>query len=1135
MSNVLTTRSADRFSLGLQSGWQRGALALAAALSLVAVGCSDTDGTNKDGTGTDKPEQICSNGFCVEANIRISAEPSPVTFADQLPGTTQKQTVTIRHVGTNGTLRVSAATFADMADQFSVVNFQPIALEAGKTAQLEVEYKPTVGGAKTVDLDLTTNSTIPSDKKFEVKVQVVATGADLLIQPNPIDFGNVPAKTVPKKIVSLTNNGTTALELSNVSLQPSGSPDFTISQEADLTAPIGLGAKVEVELTYNPTGGDADESVLLIEAKDGRKFQAKVKGNEIAPRIQFLPPKLTFGEIELNKEYTKPLRVCNVGLADLQVDSLTPFLPQAGFVITVEGEFPKVIAPPTTTGGCETGYTVTVKIKAELPLPKGSTAGALQAASNDPAAPTAVVKIDAETNAPKLKVTPEDFIDFAFIGQGVTIKRTVELFNEGSSDIIVSKLSIVDDSLGEFKIVTGNFNPTTVPPTDGILGPGKYASFEVQVTAKGPVNQQAKAKLIISSNDLEKPEWELPMVGERKQGAECKITLLPPTVNFGLLPYGTQKILTLGMKNTGSGVCEFQSVKVTDCPSGGIPPLVTPPTCNTSGSVKFQAYAPSANLFKLQPGDTGKVQMAFTAPEDLGLFGEPNSVTPFYGLVVTEFKDQATGVAANYPNVKIYDPTQVKAAKPNLEAKVGKAQVTVLPGNLDFTITTVGCKTPPLEVGVYNTGTTEVFVNKLELQGCGVEVQPDSWPGIPKTGLPVSQAKPSIFKVKYAPQNAGKDQCQLAIWTSLSGVCTSAAGAQSGTPCNVNGECSNGDFCAGQLFTVPIKGEGTFDTDFTDEFVQGIGKKVDVLFVVDDSGSMGEEQSNLSKNFAKFVQTADIWNNDYHIGVVSTDMDDGAKSGKLQSSGATRIVTPATPGGTSTLQALANLGTNGSGTEQGLAAAEAAVTAPLTTDLGKACNSDSDCSNPAKCIPDADDPAKKGCGGTNRTFLRKNAGLEVVILSDEEDGSAADINYYTNFFYSVKGLANKNLFHLHAIVGPKPNGCQSSGGDAVSGDRYIAVANNTGGIVASICDQNFATALQNIGTVAFGLAQQFFLTRTPEPDTIEVKVNGTICPAGAPNWEFDAASNSVTFLQGSACMPEEGDKVSIYYKMLCYP
>jgi hypothetical protein len=105
----------------------------------------------------------------------------------------------------------------------------------------------------------------------------------------------------------------------------------------------------------------------------------------------------------------------------------------------------------------------------------------------------------------------------------------------------------------------------------------------------------------------------------------------------------------------------------------------------------------------------------------------------------------------------------------------------------------------------------------------------------------------------------------------------------------------------------------------------------------------------------------------------------------------------------------------------------------------------------------------------------------------------------------------------------------------VSGDRYIAVANNTGGIVASICDQNFATALQNIGTVAFGLAQQFFLTRTPEPDTIEVKVNGTICPAGAPNWEFDAASNSVTFLQGSACMPEEGDKVSIYYKMLCYP
>lgn len=1120
---------------------RRVTLALLTAFALLPAACSDTDNNGGDSAGNgDKPEQVCSNGFCVEANIQIEVTPSKVTFGDQAPGTTQRATISVRHVGTNGVLKVTAARFSAMEDQFKVIDFQPLSLDVLKTGFFDVEYTPTVGGGKTLQLILTTNDTtvqdkLAIDKQFEIPVEVVENGADLLIQPSPIKFGDLATKSVTPKKVTLTNNGTTPLDLDAVSLQTSGSADFAITKAPDISEPIPIGETLEMEITYSPTGGDADESTLLVEAADGRKFQAKVTGNEIAPRIQFLPPKLDYGEVELSTELPKPLRVCNVGLAELVVDKVEAVQLQPGLTLQVEGQFPLTIAPPSTAGGCDTGVVVQAKLKADAPLPKGSTAGILAFSSNDPAAPIANVIVDAVTNAPKLRVTPEDYVDFAFIGQGVTIKRTVELFNEGSSDIVVSTLTISDDQYGEYKIVPGSFDPTKASPAAGLLGPGKYASFEVQVTAKGPVNQQAKAKLTISSNDLEKPEWELPLIGDRKQGASCAITLVPPTVNFGLLPYGTQKILTLGIKNTGSGVCEFQSVKVTDCPSGGLPPLVTPPTCNTSGSTKFQAYAPSANLFSLQPGDTGKVQMAFTAPEDLGLFGEPNQVTPFYGLVVTEFKDKSSGAVANYPNVKIYDPTQVKAAKPNLEAKVGKAQVTVLPGNLDFAVTTVGCKTPPLEVGVYNTGTTEVFVNKLELQGCGVEVQPDGWPGIPKTGLPVSQANPTKFKVKYAPQNAGKDQCQLAIWTSLSGVCTTSAGAQTGTNCSVNGECGAGEFCAGQLFTVPIKGEGTFDTDFTDEFIQGVGKKVDVLFVVDDSGSMGEEQSNLSKNFSTFVQTADIWKNDYHIGVVTTDMDDGSKMGKLQVASGTRIVTPKTPGGSAVLQNLANQGTNGSGTEQGLAAAEAAITAPLTTDLSKPCNSDADCSAPAKCFPDADDPAVKGCGGTNRTFLRKNAGLEVVILSDEEDGSAADINYYTNFFYSVKGLANKNLFHLHAIVGPKPNGCQSSAGDAVSGDRYLAVAANTGGVVASICDQNFASALQNIGTVAFGLAQQFFLTRTPEPNTIEVKVNGVVCAADAKNWEYDEASNSVTFVQNSSCMPQEGDKVSIYYKMLCYP
>ncbi|MCB0357749.1 MAG: VWA domain-containing protein, partial [Bdellovibrionales bacterium] len=56
---------------------------------------------------------------------------------------------------------------------------------------------------------------------------------------------------------------------------------------------------------------------------------------------------------------------------------------------------------------------------------------------------------------------------------------------------------------------------------------------------------------------------------------------------------------------------------------------------------------------------------------------------------------------------------------------------------------------------------------------------------------------------------------------------------------------------------------------------------VDILFVIDNSGSMGNHQANLARNVVSF--TSSIVNNvllDYHIGVVTSDMTTHA--GELQ-------------------------------------------------------------------------------------------------------------------------------------------------------------------------------------------------------------------------------------------------------------
>ena len=134
---------------------------------------------------------------------------------------------------------------------------------------------------------------------------------------------------------------------------------------------------------------------------------------------------------------------------------------------------------------------------------------------------------------------------------------------------------------------------------------------------------------------------------------------------------------------------------------------------------------------------------------------------------------------------------------------------------------------------------------------------------------------------------------------------------------------------------------------------------------------------------------------------------------------------------------------------------------------------------------------------------------------------------------SIKGVANKGKFHAHAIVGTGTGSCK-----AQKGNRYIDLANKSGGKVASICKSSFANDLKDIGSVAFGLSHQFFLKMNATKGTIKVTVGGKPCLGGANTWTYDEPSNSVIFMsksKGGTCMPKKGDKVTIYYKVLCFP
>src|SRR5207244_801212 len=70
---------------------------------------------------------------------------------------------------------------------------------------------------------------------------------------------------------------------------------------------------------------------------------------------------------------------------------------------------------------------------------------------------------------------------------------------------------------------------------------------------------------------------------------------------------------------------------------------------------------------------------------------------------------------------------------------------------------------------------------------------------------------------------------------------------------------------------VRLHGTSAADGKVADQFTQPEGPKVDILWVLDSSCSMYDEQVRLIDNLSQFISYADGLHADYQMGVIETD------------------------------------------------------------------------------------------------------------------------------------------------------------------------------------------------------------------------------------------------------------------------
>jgi hypothetical protein len=325
-------------------------------------------------------------------------------------------------------------------------------------------------------------------------------------------------------------------------------------------------------------------------------------------------------------------------------------------------------------------------------------------------------------------------------------------------------------------------------------------------------------------------------------------------------------------------------------------------------------------------------------------------------------------------------------------------------------------------------------------------------------------------------------------------------------------------------------------------------RKIDILWVVDNSSSMLDLQSSLATQFQSFISRFQTLGYDFKMAVQTTDVYKSGSKNFVSLGGHPAVMSRDTENLTAAFTSNVSVGADGSSDERAF----------------------------QSMIQSLNDPA-------NASFRRPDAFLAVIIVSNEDDLSrnlsqseelhicvktfpatfgvinsncnssitfpldgSADcdcpqynpVNYANKFtsIDSVKsdlnliaGVNNHSVYYIG--IPPNTQSClnerRQTDPTARFGTRYDALAAASGGSAYSICEP-FAESLQLISDKVLLSTANFKLDREPVIESISVLVNGVALANDPINgWTYDPATMIVQF-HGSG-IPAVGDNVQINY------
>ena len=260
-----------------------------------------------------------------------------------------------------------------------------------------------------------------------------------------------------------------------------------------------------------------------------------------------------------------------------------------------------------------------------------------------------------------------------------------------------------------------------------------------------------------------------------------------------------------------------------------------------------------------------------------------------------------------------------------------------------------------------------------------------------------------------------------------------------------------------------------------------LNPKVDILFVVDNSGSMYAKQQNLAANINLFTASLKRMALDYHIGVLTSTIDEFSSEGGGRLVGSPNFVDTSTPNGDWVLSNRLIVGTSGSGVERFFDPVYLALTPPLI-------------------------------GGLNAGFYRQVAHLAVIFITDAEEQSNMSGPDFYNFLVGLKHNKDKVLAYAAIIPSGAAVGPSCDRDDPyqlpVKMENFLQMMRST---PLNLCDGDFGLKFADLGAnLARRVGRTLYLDRPPVLDSIKVTYDGVEVPNDINRgWVYNSELNAL--------------------------